>query len=162
MQSTQFRLNGKATEVKTDADTPLLWILRDTLGLVGTKYGCGRGLCGCCTVLIDGQAARSCMVPIKAIAGVTVTTIEGLAQNPDHPVLRAWRDIDVPQCGYCQPGQIVSAVSLLNQRKAPNDEEIDATMGGVLCRCGTYIRIREAIHEAARLQALGNQPKRQS
>lgn len=162
MYATQLKINGNIVEVKADDDTPLLWVLRDTLGLTGTKFGCGRGLCGCCTVLINGQAARSCLVPVGAMSGLDITTIEGLAQNPDHPVLKAWREVDVPQCGYCQPGQIMSAASLLNQRKAPTDEEIDATMSGVLCRCGTYVRIRAAIHEAARIAAKSAKPGTQS
>ncbi len=148
-----FTLNGNATTVAVDDDTPLLWTLRDTLGLTGTKYGCGRGLCGCCTVLIEGEAARSCLVPMAGVQGLRVTTIEWLAARPDNAVFRAWRELDVPQCGYCQPGQIMSATGLLLKRPAPTDEDIDAGMSGVLCRCGTYPRIRAAIHRAAEIRA---------
>lgn len=148
-----FTLNGTAAAVTVDDDTPLLWVLRDTLGLTGTKYGCGRGLCGCCTVLIEGEAARSCLVPMAGVKGLRVTTIEWLAARPDNAVFRAWRELDVPQCGYCQPGQIMSATGLLLKRPRPTDEDIDAGMSGVLCRCGTYPRIRAAIHRAAEIRA---------
>ncbi len=151
--TTTFTLNGIATTVAVDPDTPLLWVLRDTLGLTGTKYGCGRGLCGCCTVLIDGAVARSCLVPVAGVAGQQVTTIEWLAARPGNAVFRAWRQLDVPQCGYCQPGQIMSATGLLLKRPKPTDEDIDTGMAGVICRCGTYPRIRAAIHLAARLRA---------
>ena len=148
-----FTLNDTATEVAVDPDTPLLWVLRDTLGLTGTKYGCGRGLCGCCTVLIEGAVARACLVPVAGVAGLRVTTIEWLAARPGNAVSRAWRTLDVPQCGYCQPGQIMSATGLLLKRPTPTDDDIDAGMSGVICRCGTYPRIRAAIHLAARLLA---------
>lgn len=149
-----FTLNDVATTVVVDPDTPLLWVLRDTLGLTGTKYGCGRGLCGCCTVLIEGAVARSCMVPVAGIVGLRVTTIEWLAARPANAVSTAWRQLDVPQCGYCQPGQIMSATGLLLKRPTPTDDDIDAGMAGVICRCGTYPRIRAAIHLAAKLRAV--------
>lgn len=149
----RFELNGRAVEVAASGDTPLLWVLRDTLGLTGTKYGCGRGLCGCCTVHVEGEAARSCMIPMAGVRGLRVTTIEGLNAGGAHPVTRAWVDLDVPQCGYCQPGQIMAAAALLAKRRRPTDEDIDAVMSGVLCRCGTYPRIRAAIHRAARIVA---------
>jgi aerobic-type carbon monoxide dehydrogenase small subunit (CoxS/CutS family) len=149
----RFELNGRAVEVAASGDTPLLWVLRDTLGLTGTKYGCGRGLCGCCTVHVEGEAARSCMIPMAGVRGLRVTTIEGLDPRRSHPVTRAWVDLDVPQCGYCQPGQIMAAAALLAKRPRPTDEDIDAVMSGVLCRCGTYPRIRAAIHRAARIVA---------
>jgi isoquinoline 1-oxidoreductase alpha subunit len=155
MKRVTFTLNGKPASLEIDPDTPLLWALRDTLGLTGTKYGCGRGLCGCCTVLIAGEATRACMLPVSVVEGLSITTIEGLARQPGHPVIRAWQQVDVPQCGYCQPGQIVAATSLLRKRAAPTEEDIDAAMSGVLCRCGTYTRIREAIRQAAELQAQG-------
>lgn len=155
MNTISFRLNGKPVSLEIDPDTPLLWVLRDTLGLTGTKFGCGRGLCGCCTVLIAGEATRSCVLPVGAIEGLSVTTIEGIARQPGHPVIRAWEQVDVPQCGYCQPGQIMAATSLLKKRAAPSEEDIDTAMSGVLCRCGTYARIREAIRQAAELQAKG-------
>ena len=155
MKRVTFTLNGKLVPLEIDPDTPLLWVLRDTLGLTGTKYGCGRGLCGCCTVLIAGEATRSCVLPVGVIEGLSVTTIEGIARQPGHPVIRAWQQVDVPQCGYCQPGQIVAATSLLKKRAAPSDEDIDTAMSGVLCRCGTYPRIREAIRQAAELQSKG-------
>jgi isoquinoline 1-oxidoreductase alpha subunit len=129
---------------------PLLWVLRDTLSLTGTKFGCGMGLCGACTVHIDGQALRSCSTPISNVSGKTVTTIEGLSTDGSHPVQQAWAEADVPQCGYCQPGQIMSAAALLNRKPDPTDEDINAAMRGNLCRCGTYLSIREAIHRAAR------------
>jgi isoquinoline 1-oxidoreductase alpha subunit len=129
---------------------PLLWVLRDTLSLTGTKFGCGMGLCGACTVHIDGQALRSCSTPISNVSGKTVTTIEGLSTDGSHPVQQAWAEADVPQCGYCQPGQIMSAAALLNRKPDPTDEDINAAMRSNLCRCGTYLSIREAIHRAAR------------
>jgi isoquinoline 1-oxidoreductase subunit alpha len=149
----RFVLNGKPVEATVDGDTPLLWVLRDTLGFTGTKYGCGRGLCGCCTVHVEGEPARSCVLPVSAVQGLRVTTIEGLAAGGAHPVTRAWVALDVPQCGYCQPGQIMAAAALLAKRRQPTDEDIDAAMAGVICRCGTYPRIRAAIHEAARIAA---------
>ena len=155
MNRVTFTLNGNPTTVTVEPGTPLLWVLRDTLGLTGTKYGCGRGLCGCCTVLIAGEATRSCVLPMEVLDGLSVTTIEGIAKQPDHPVIRAWEQLDVPQCGYCQPGQIVAATSLLRKRPAPTEADIDAGMSGVLCRCGTYVRIRAAVREAARRVARG-------
>jgi isoquinoline 1-oxidoreductase subunit alpha len=142
-------INGKSYNVDVEPDTPLLWVLRDTIGLTGTKYGCGIALCGACTVDIDGGAARSCQVPIGTVGSKNVTTIEALAQNGKlHPVQKAWLDLDVPQCGYCQSGMIMAAVSLLKQKPKPTDADIDAAMTNI-CRCGTYQRIRAAIHAAA-------------
>ncbi|MBL8474134.1 MAG: (2Fe-2S)-binding protein [Rhodocyclaceae bacterium] len=153
----QLKINGKAQHVEVAPDTPLLWALRDTLLLTGTKYGCGRALCGACTVHVDGQPMRSCSVPVSALAGRSVTTIEAVAaQRAGRAVQAAWRKLDVPQCGYCQSGQIMSAVALLAQNHKPSDADIDAAMSGNLCRCATYVRIRAAIHEAARNLALGN------
>jgi aerobic-type carbon monoxide dehydrogenase small subunit (CoxS/CutS family) len=130
---------------------PLLWAIRETLGLTGTKYGCGMALCGACTVHVDGTPARSCVTPVSAAGGKQVTTIEGLSAKTDHPVQRAWIEIDVPQCGYCQSGQLMSAAALLAQNKKPTDQDIDAAMAGNICRCGTYQRIRAAVHRAAAL-----------
>ena len=144
-------VNGMAHTVDTEPDTPLLWVLRDSLKLTGTKYGCGIAQCGACTVLIDGQAARSCMIPLSAAVGRAITTIEGLSLDGSHPVQLAWIEFDVPQCGYCQSGQIMAAVSLLKKNPRPTDAEIDANMTNI-CRCGTYSRIRQAIHRAADLQ----------
>jgi isoquinoline 1-oxidoreductase subunit alpha len=146
-------LNGRNTSVDVDADTPLLWVLRDILGLTGTKYGCGMALCGACTVHLEGQAVRSCVMPVSAVAGKRVTTIEGLSADSSHPVQRAWIELDVPQCGYCQSGQIMSAAALLAQTAQPSDAEIDTAMAGNICRCGTYQRIRAAIHRAAGLKS---------
>lgn len=145
-----IRVNGDAVTFEGDGDTPLLWVLRDHLQLTGTKYGCGIGQCGACTVHIDGRAQRSCLTPISAVAGRSVTTIEGLTSNDDdlHPVQQAWLEHDVPQCGYCQAGQIMATVDLLNRVPRPNDAEIDANLTNI-CRCGTYVRIRKAIHTAA-------------
>jgi isoquinoline 1-oxidoreductase alpha subunit len=142
-----FTVNGTRQRVDVPPEMPLLWVLRDVLGLTGTKFGCGMALCGACTVHLDGQAVRSCGTAMKGVAGRTVTTIEGL---DDHPAQRAWTEVDVPQCGYCQPGQIMSAAALLARTAAPTDADIDAAMRGNLCRCGTYQGIREAIHRAAR------------
>ena len=144
-------VNGMAHTVDTEPDTPLLWVLRDSLKLTGTKYGCGIAQCGACTVLIDGQAARSCMMPLSAAVGRAITTIEGLSLDGSHPVQLAWIEFDVPQCGYCQSGQIMAAVDLLKKSQKPTDAEIDANMTNI-CRCGTYPRIRQAIHRAADLQ----------
>ena len=149
--ATTLEINGKSVSVAAADDTPLLWILRDELGLTGTKYGCGIAQCGACTVHIDGQPARACQTPISAIAGLKVTTIEGLGGH--HPVQQAWVAADVPQCGYCQSGQIMSAVALLAEKKSPSDEDIDAAMSGNICRCGTYQRIRAAIKDAAGIAA---------
>jgi len=148
---TTLTLNQKIVTVDAAPDTPLLWVLRDHLGLTGTKYGCGMALCGACTVHIDGVATRSCVLPLRAVEGKTVTTIEGLSADRSHPVQRAWIELDVPQCGYCQSGQIMSAAALLRNNPAPSDADIDAAMSGNLCRCGTYPRIRRAIHRAAQL-----------
>jgi isoquinoline 1-oxidoreductase alpha subunit len=148
---TEFILNVNQVEytVDVDDDTPLLWVLRDTLELTGTKYSCGIGLCGTCTVLIDGEPRRSCITPVSNAVGVEITTIEGLSPDGSHPVQVAWLLEHVTQCGYCQPGQILNTVTLLKHNPNPSDEEIDAAMGNVLCRCGTYQRIRKAIHRAA-------------
>ena len=151
--ATHFTLNGKPQTVNVNPDMPLLWVLRDTLNMTGTKFGCGMALCGACTVHINGDAIRSCITPISAIAGKTVVTIEGLSATSSHPVQRAWVEIDVPQCGYCQSGQIMSASALLAKTPKPTDAQIDDAMTGNICRCGTYPRIRRAIHRAAELQA---------
>jgi isoquinoline 1-oxidoreductase alpha subunit len=143
-----FNLNGKQASAEVAPDTPLLWVLRDTLGMTGTKFGCGKALCGACTVHLNGQAVRSCQTPVGTVAGQKVTTIEGLAAN--HPVKKAWVAVDVPQCGYCQPGQMMQAAALLSNNKNPNDADIDAWMSGNICRCGTYPRIRAAIKAAAK------------
>ncbi|MBO1361011.1 (2Fe-2S)-binding protein [Acetobacter sacchari] len=145
----KFKLNGSEVSVDGPEDTPLLWAIRDDLGLTGTKFGCGVGQCGACTVHVGGRATRSCITPISAIAGAEITTIEGLDPAGTHPVQEAWRDLQVPQCGYCQSGQIMQAASLLKDYPSPTDEDIDAVMGGSLCRCMTYIRIRKAIKQAA-------------
>jgi isoquinoline 1-oxidoreductase subunit alpha len=138
-------VNGKTQTVEVDADTPLLWVLRDTLHLVGTKYGCGVAQCGACTVHLNGNAIRSCTFPVSAVGKSAVTTIEGLAENGNHPLQLAWDEVDVPQCGYCQGGQIMTAAALLNRKAKPTTEEIETAMNGNICRCGTYHRIREAI-----------------
>jgi len=148
-----FTLNGKATTVNVDPQMPLLWVLRDTLNMTGTKFGCGVALCGACTVHIDGDPARSCITAVSSVARKKITTIEGLSADGSHPVQKAWIEEDVPQCGYCQSGQIMSAVALLAKKAKPTDAEIDDAMNGNLCRCGTYQRIRKAIHRAAGLQA---------
>jgi isoquinoline 1-oxidoreductase subunit alpha len=142
-------VNGRSRTVNVDPDTPLLWVLRDELSLTGTKYGCGEGQCGACTVHVDGAAIRSCVTPVSSVARQKITTIEGLSPDGRHPVQRAWIEEDVPQCGYCQPGQIMTAASLLAFRSKPTDAEIDDAMSGNICRCGTYPRIRKAIHRAA-------------
>ena len=144
-----FTLNKVVQRLDADPATPLLWVLRTNLSLTGTKYGCGKGLCGACTVLVDGQPTRSCVTAIESVAGRSVTTIEGLASNHSHPLQQAWIEEDVPQCGYCQAGMIMTAAALLTKVSRPTDEEIDRDMGGNLCRCGTYQRIRKAIHRAA-------------
>ena len=151
----KLSVNGKDTEVDVDPDTPLLWVLRDTLGLTGTKFGCGMALCGACTVHLDGQPIRSCVTPVSAIGSKAVTTIEGLSPDRSHPVQKAWVELDVPQCGYCQSGQIMSAAALLAHTAEPSDADIDTAMSGNLCRCGTYQRIRAAIRRAAQLRAGG-------
>lgn len=148
-------VNGRTQQVDVPPDTPLLWVIREQLGLTGTKYGCGAALCGACTVHLDGAAVRSCAVPVSAAANRPITTIEGLSATGEHPVQKAWTEVDVPQCGFCQPGQIMSAVALLANTGSPTDAEIDAAMAGNICRCGTYQRIRAAIHLAAALQKGG-------
>ena len=145
----KLNVNGKAIEVDVDPETPLLWVLRDTIGLTGTKYGCGMALCGACTVHLGGEPIRSCVTPVSAVGEQPVTTIEGLSADRSHPVQKAWIELDVPQCGYCQSGQIMSAVALLAKTPKPTDADIDSAMSGNLCRCGTYQRIRAAIHKAA-------------
>jgi isoquinoline 1-oxidoreductase alpha subunit len=149
MAAMKFTLNGKSQTVDVVPQMPLLWVLRDTLGLTGTKFGCGMSLCGACTVHINGQPVRSCVTPISSVAGKSVTTIEGLSANNSHPVQRAWIDEDVPQCGYCQSGQIMTAAALLAKAPNPTDADIDEAMRGNICRCGTYQSIRRAIHLAA-------------
>jgi isoquinoline 1-oxidoreductase subunit alpha len=148
----EFTLNGRSRTVDVVPEMPLLWVLRDTLGMTGTKFGCGMSLCGACTVHIDGAAARTCVTPIAQVAGRSVTTIEGLAADPNHPVRRAWVETDVPQCGYCQSGQIMAATALLAENPSPTDADIDQRMRGNICRCGTYQQIRAAIHRAAGYQ----------
>jgi len=149
----EFVINGRPTRVDVPANMPLLWVIRDVLNLRGTKYGCGMALCGACTVHIDGEATRSCITPVSEAAGKKVTTIEGLSADLSHPVQKAWIELDVPQCGYCQSGQIMSAAALLARKPRPGDAEIDDAMSGNICRCGTYQRIREAIHRAAQMHA---------
>src|SRR5213594_4383205 len=144
-------VNAKRVIVDVDPSTPLLWVLRDNLGLTGTKYGCGMAQCGACTVHIDGQAVRSCVLPVGAVAGRSVTTIEGISSGELHPVQRAWIETDVVQCGYCQPGQIMAAVALLKVKPKPSDADIDAALCGNLCRCGTYQRIRAAVRRASEI-----------
>jgi isoquinoline 1-oxidoreductase alpha subunit len=146
-----LKVNGTKYKVEAAADTPLLWILRDHLGLTGSKYGCGIGQCGACTVHLGGEAMRSCALPISAVGKAAVTTIEGLSKIGDHPVQQAWNEVDVPQCGYCQAGQIMSAAALLKKNPAPSDADINTAMAGNICRCGTYNRIKEAIHVAAKI-----------
>ena len=145
-------INKKTYQVDADPDMPLLWVLRDKLGLVGTKYGCGVAQCGACVVHLNGEAVRSCVTKVSRAVGQKVVTIEGLADEINHPLQKAWLELDVAQCGYCQSGQIMSAAVLLRENKAPTDEDIDAAMAGNICRCGTYLRIREAIHLAAKMQ----------
>jgi isoquinoline 1-oxidoreductase alpha subunit len=151
----KLTLNGQAKEIDVADDTPLLWVLRDTLGLTGTKFGCGAALCGACTVHVDGQPTRSCVTPVSAVAGKAVTTIEGLSSDRSHPVQRAWIELEVPQCGYCQSGQIMAAAALLANNPNPSDADIDEAMSGNICRCGTYPRIRKAVHRAAELSKSG-------
>jgi len=147
----QLKVNGKTRVIEAPEDMPLLWALRDGLELKGTKYGCGIAQCGACTVLIDGVARRSCVTPVSTIGKSAITTIEGLSPDATHPLQKAWEELDVPQCGYCQAGQIMSAAALLSKTPNPTDAEIDTAMGGNLCRCATYLRIRRAIHRAAEL-----------
>lgn len=148
----QLSVNGQPVDVDAEDDMPLLWVLRDILNLTGTKYGCGIAACGACTVLVDGQAVRSCVLPVSAVGAGEIVTIEGLSVDRDHPVQRAWTEHDVPQCGYCQSGQILAAVALLDENPQPSDADIDAAMTNI-CRCGTYQSIRAAIHRAAELAA---------
>jgi len=148
----RFTVNGKAQSVDVNPNMPLLWVIRDTLNMTGTKFGCGMALCGACTVHINGAATRSCITPISSVEGKHVTTIEGISPDHSHPVQRAWLEVDVPQCGYCQSGQIMSAVALLNKTPNPTDAQIEDAMAGNICRCGTYQQIKEAIHKAARMK----------
>ena len=148
-----FTVNGKPVTVEDPSSTPLLWVIRDSLHLTGTKYGCGMALCGACTVHIDGEAVRSCVAPVSRAQGKKVTTIEGISPDDSHPLQQAWIEIDVPQCGYCQSGQIMSAAVLLAENPSPTDQDINEAMSGNICRCGTYPRIRRAIHRAAEIQA---------
>ncbi|HNP35206.1 MAG TPA: (2Fe-2S)-binding protein [Woeseiaceae bacterium] len=148
-----LNINGKAYSIDADKEMPLLWAIRDLVGLTGTKYGCGKALCGACTVHLDGASIRSCSVSVAIAAGKKITTIEGLSADGEHPVQVAWRKFNVPQCGYCQSGQIMSAVALLERIPQPTDSDIDTAMGGNICRCGTYTRIRKAIHSAANGQS---------
>lgn len=150
-----FKVNGRSYELEVPGDTPLLWVLRDNLGLTGTKYGCGKAQCGACTVHVNGLALRSCVAPVSSVTGKEVVTIEGLSADGGHPVQRAWIAEDVPQCGYCQSGQIMSAAALLAVNPTPTDEDIDEAMTAGICRCGTYQRIRRAIHRAAGMMAEG-------
>jgi isoquinoline 1-oxidoreductase alpha subunit len=150
MAAFQVKVNGGVHAVDVDPDTPLLWVLRDSLGLTGTKFGCGIAQCGACTVFLDGRPLRSCVLPVSALGASEVTTIEGIAGREVEAVQRAWVARDVPQCGYCQSGQVMSAVALLREVKKPNDRDIDLAMNGNICRCATYVRIRAAIHDAAR------------
>ena len=145
----KLTVNNRAYDADVEEDTPLLWVLRDNLGLVGTKYGCGIAQCGACTVHLDGKATRSCVLPVSAVGKGKVTTIEGLSEKGDHPVQKAWDEVDVAQCGYCQAGQIMTAAALLKEKPKPTDDEILSTMSGNICRCGTYHRIREAVKTAA-------------
>jgi isoquinoline 1-oxidoreductase alpha subunit len=154
-------VNGNAATVEAPADMPLLWVVRDVLNLPGTKYGCGIGRCGACTVHLGGRAVRSCQTPIAAADGMRITTVEGLSPDGSHPVQVAWQELDVPQCGYCQAGQIMSASALLAKTPNPTDADIDAAMNGNLCRCGTYLRIRQAIHKAASLAASHSTKKKE-
>ncbi len=151
MPTYTLKINGKSQSVEADSDTPLLWVLRDHIELVGTKYGCGIGQCGACTVHVNGTAARSCSLLVSTLEGMKITTIEGLSEYGTHPVQEAWKEIDVPQCGYCQAGQIMTAAALLENNPNPSDEDIDAAMSGNICRCGTYVRIKQAIKIASKL-----------
>ena len=156
MAEFKFNVNGKPQTVNVSAAMPLLWVLRDTLGMTGTKFGCGMALCGACTVHLNGQAIRSCITPVSSVAGKNVTTIEGLSADSTHAVQRAWVENDVPQCGYCQSGQIMAAASLLAKNSKPTDADIDEVMKGNLCRCGTYQSIRKAIHRASEILTASN------
>ena len=145
-------INDKKYSYNASNDMPLLWVLRDILGLTGTKYGCGKGLCGSCSVLVDGDSVRSCNLPVSAVQGKSITTIEGLS-NKNKNLQDAWNEVNVPQCGFCQPGQLISAAALLNKNPNPNDEDISKAMSGNICRCGTYVRIKKAIHQASKSQS---------
>jgi len=149
MAQIKLNINGKQEVVDVDHNTPVLWVLRDHLDLVGTKYGCGIAACGACTIHVDGEAVRSCVLPVSSVEGQKITTIEGLSKEGDHPVQKAWMEHDVPQCGYCQAGQIMSAAALLDKNPNPSDADIDTAMNGNICRCGTYVRIKKAIKTAA-------------
>jgi isoquinoline 1-oxidoreductase subunit alpha len=154
----KLTVNGRTASVDAPADMPLLWVLRDILNLKGTKYGCGMGLCGACTVHLSGRPVRSCQTPVSAAENAKITTIEGLSLDGTHPVQIAWQELDVPQCGYCQAGQMMSAAALLAKNPKPTDQDIDAAMNGNICRCGTYLRIRQAIHKAATLSTHAPKP----
>jgi isoquinoline 1-oxidoreductase alpha subunit len=156
MASIKFTLNGKAQTVDVPTQMPLLWVLRDTLGMTGTKFGCGMALCGACTVHQNGQAIRACITPISSVAGKNITTIEGLSPDSTHAVQKAWTELDVPQCGYCQSGQIMAAAALLTKKARPSDADIDEVMRGNICRCGTYQSIRAAIHRASEIMTASN------
>ena len=156
MASIRFTLNGQAQTVDVPPQMPLLWVLRDTLGMTGTKFGCGMALCGACTVHQNGQAIRACITPISSVAGKTITTIEGLSADSSHAVQKAWTELDVPQCGYCQSGQIMAAAALLSKKSKPSDADIDEVMRGNICRCGTYQSIRKAIHRASEILTASN------
>jgi aerobic-type carbon monoxide dehydrogenase small subunit (CoxS/CutS family) len=151
----KFRVNRKDYSIAANPDTPLLWVIRENLGLTGTKYGCGISLCGACTVLVDGEAIRSCVTPVSSVSGKEITTIEGLSPDGSHPLQKAWIEYDVPQCGYCHSGQILSAAALLRKNPNPSDADIDEAMSGNICRCGTYQRIRYAIRRSSELTAEG-------
>jgi len=151
MATINLNVNGKKQTVDVDPKTPVLWVLRDHLGLVGTKFGCGMAQCGACTIHLQGTAVRSCQLPVSSVENKEITTIEGLSENGEHPVQKAWLEHDVPQCGYCQAGQIMSAAALLKKNPNPTDEQIKTAMQGNLCRCGTYLRIKAAIHSAAKM-----------
>lgn len=155
----RFHVNGEERTLDADPEMPLLWALRDLLGLTGTKFGCGEALCGACTVHIDGKAARACITPLASVAGRAVTTIEGLSPKGDHPLQKAWVELGVPQCGYCQPGQLMSAAALLAEKPQPSDDDIERAMSGNLCRCGTYQRIRDGIKKAAGLPLIDDAAK---
>jgi len=157
MSTFTLHVNGRSHEVDAAPETPLLWVLRDTLDLVGTKFGCGIGQCAACTVHLDGAPARACLTPVSAVGSAKVTTIEGLSADGQHPLQRAWCELDVAQCGYCQPGQLMSAAALLARNPSPSDADIDEAMAGNLCRCATYFRIRAGIHRAAELLAAGKE-----
>jgi isoquinoline 1-oxidoreductase subunit alpha len=154
----KITVNSRSTMVDVPADMPLLWVIRDVLNLKGTKYGCGIGQCGACTVHLGGKPVRSCQTPVSAAANVPITTLEGLSADGSHPVQQAWLEIDVPQCGYCQAGQMMSAAALLAKNPSPTDKDIDTAMNGNICRCGTYLRIRQAIHKAAAIAGRGSTP----